>query len=106
MLWLGADWPIHDLAERYLYIMHMTQHMLFTLVAAPLLIAGMPAWMRRALLAPRPVRRSSGSSRGRWSRCSSSTAFCCSPLARGRGASVGSELAHFSLHVLIGARRS
>jgi putative membrane protein len=57
VLWLGADWPMHDLAEDYLYSMHMTQHLLFTLVAAPLLIAGMPAYMLRALLAPRLVRR-------------------------------------------------
>ncbi len=57
VLWIGADWPVHDLAEGYLYLMHMTQHLLFTLIAAPLLIAGMPAWMLRALLAPRPVRR-------------------------------------------------
>jgi putative membrane protein len=57
VLWLGADWPVHDLAEGYLYLMHMTQHLLFTLIAAPLLIAGMPAWMLRALLAPPPIRR-------------------------------------------------
>jgi putative membrane protein len=57
VLWVGADWPIHDLAEGYLYFMHMTQHLLFTLVAAPLLIAGMPAWMLRALLVPAAVRR-------------------------------------------------
>ncbi len=56
VLWLGADWPIHDLAERYLFSMHMVQHMLFTLVAAPLLIVGMPAWMLRMLLRPRAVR--------------------------------------------------
>jgi putative membrane protein len=56
VLWLGADWPIHDLAERYLYSVHMTQHILFTLVAAPLLIAGTPPWMLRRLLRPRPVR--------------------------------------------------
>ena len=36
VLWIGADWPIHDLAEGYLYSMHMVQHMLFTLVAPPL----------------------------------------------------------------------
>ena len=30
--------------------MHMVQHMLFTLVAAPILIAGMPAWLLRDLL--------------------------------------------------------
>ena len=52
---VGADWPIHDLAEGYLYSMHMLQHMLFTLVAPPLLIAGIPAWMWRGLLRPRPL---------------------------------------------------
>ena len=57
VLWLGADWPVHDLAEGYLYLMHMTQHLLFTLVAAPLLIAGMPVWLLRAVLAPPPIRR-------------------------------------------------
>jgi putative membrane protein len=55
ILWVGADWPIHDLAERYLYSVHMAQHILFTLVAAPILIAGMPPWLLRRLLAPRPV---------------------------------------------------
>jgi putative membrane protein len=54
-LWIGADWPIHDLAERYLYHVHMIQHLLFTLVAPPLLIAGMPAWLLRGLLRPRSV---------------------------------------------------
>jgi len=52
-LWLGADWPVHDLAEGYLYSVHMSQHLLFTLVAPPLLIAGMPAWMWRDILRPR-----------------------------------------------------
>jgi putative membrane protein len=55
VLWIGADWPIHDLAERYLYHVHMEQHLLFTLVAPPLLIAGMPAWLLRRFLRPRPL---------------------------------------------------
>jgi putative membrane protein len=55
VLWLGADWPLHDLAERYLYSMHMVQHLLFSMVAAPLIVAGMPPWMLRMLLRPRPV---------------------------------------------------
>jgi putative membrane protein len=54
-LWIGADYPIHDLAERYLYSAHMFQHLLFTLVAAPLLVSGIPAWMWREILAPRPI---------------------------------------------------
>ena len=57
VLWFGADWPLHDLAERYLYSMHMVQHLLFTLVAPPLLIAGLPDWLLREILRPRAVSR-------------------------------------------------
>jgi putative membrane protein len=53
-LLLGADWPVHDLAERYLYSVHMVQHMLFSLVVPPLLLLGTPGWLARELLrAPR-----------------------------------------------------
>ena len=47
---------MHDLAERYLYAVHMTQHLLYTLVAAPLLVVGIPVWMWRAVLPPGAVR--------------------------------------------------
>lgn len=50
VMWVASDWPIHDLAERYLYSVHMVQHLLFTLVVALLLVAGTPAWMARNLL--------------------------------------------------------
>lgn len=52
-LWIGADWPVHDLAENYLFSAHMVQHMLFTMVGAPLLLLGTPDWMARRLLKPR-----------------------------------------------------
>jgi putative membrane protein len=55
VMWVGADWPMHDLAEGYLYSAHMVQHMLFGFVASPLLIAGTPAWMWRSLLRPGPA---------------------------------------------------
>lgn len=51
-LWLGADWPMHELSEDYLFSAHMVQHMLFSLVAPPLLLAGTPRWLLRTLLAP------------------------------------------------------
>ncbi len=51
-LWVAADWPVHDLAEGYLYSVHMVQHMLFSLVAPPLLLLGIPAWMARRILTP------------------------------------------------------
>jgi putative membrane protein len=101
-LWFGADWPVHDLAEGYLYSAHMVQHMVFTLVAAPLLIAGTPAWMWRTVLRPRPV--------------FALFRFLTRPVValivfnglllfthwpEVVEASVGSELTHFTLHVLL-----
>lgn len=52
-LWVASYWPLHDLAERYLYSAHMVQHMLMSLVAPPLLLAGTPAWLARWVLSPR-----------------------------------------------------
>jgi putative membrane protein len=54
VLWLGADWPIHHIADT-LFSVHMLQHMLFSLVAAPMLILGTPGWLLRKLLSPKPV---------------------------------------------------
>ncbi|HEX2042408.1 MAG TPA: cytochrome c oxidase assembly protein [Acidimicrobiales bacterium] len=56
VLWLASDWPVHDLAEGYLYSVHMVQHLLFTLVAAALLLMGTPGWMARRLLGAGPGR--------------------------------------------------
>ncbi|HSJ49700.1 MAG TPA: cytochrome c oxidase assembly protein [Actinomycetota bacterium] len=102
LLVLASDWPVHDLAEQRLYSAHMVQHLVYTLVAAPLLVAGVPAWMWRSLLRPVPVAAVFG--------------FLTRPvvaLAVFNGlllfthwpevvnASVGSELTHFGLHVAI-----
>jgi putative membrane protein len=102
VLLLGASWPIHDLAESYLYSMHMVQHMLFTFVAAPLLLTGTPAWMWRALLRPAPVRAI-------WAQLTRPLVALI--VANGVllfthwpevvSLSVRSELAHFSLHALL-----
>jgi putative membrane protein len=56
-LWVASEWPIHELAERSMYSVHMVQHLLQALVAPPLLLAGTPAWMARAILRPRPLLR-------------------------------------------------
>ena len=55
LLWLGADWPVHDLSEGYLFSVHMVQHTIFTFVAPPLMLMGMPQWLLRKLLSPRPL---------------------------------------------------
>ncbi|HUR76523.1 MAG TPA: cytochrome c oxidase assembly protein [Acidimicrobiales bacterium] len=49
VLWVGADYPIHDLGENYLFSVHMFQHMLFSLVAPGLLILGIPGWLQHKL---------------------------------------------------------
>lgn len=102
IIWFASGWPMHDLAEGYLYSAHMVQHMLYTLAAAPLLVTGIPAWMWRAALRLRMLRLT-------WR-------FLTRPvpaLVLFNGvllfthwpavveASVGSEPTHFALHVLI-----
>jgi putative membrane protein len=52
-LWVASDWPIHDVAESYLFSIHMVQHVAFSMVAAPLMLIGTPAWLARWLLSPR-----------------------------------------------------
>src|SRR6184192_362095 len=52
--------PLHDLSDYYLFSAHMVQHLLLTLVVAPLWLAGTPGWMLDRLLAPllrRPLGR-------------------------------------------------
>jgi len=51
-IFVASEWPIHDLAEGYLYTVHMVQHLTFTMVAAPLLLLGTPAWLARWILSP------------------------------------------------------
>ena len=102
LLWVGADWPVHDLAEGYLYSMHMVQHMLFTLVAAPLLIAGVPVWMWRGVLRPRPVFVVFRFlTRPVVALIAFNAILLFTHWPEVVEASVGSELTHFSLHVVI-----
>ncbi len=49
-IYAAAGSPLHDLAENYLASAHMIQHVLLTLVAAPLLLAGIPGRLWQALL--------------------------------------------------------
>lgn len=101
-LWMGSDWPVHDLAEGYLYSVHMVQHLLLSLVAPPLLLAGTPARLLRRFLRPRSVEVA--------------FRFLTRPLVAliffngvllfthwpaVVDASVGSEWTHFGLHVLL-----
>lgn len=48
--WIATDWPLGLLGASYLASAHMVQYMLYTLVAAPLLLLGTPEWMARRAL--------------------------------------------------------
>lgn len=55
IMWFAADWPMHDVAEKRLYSVHMTQHLLLSLVVAPLLMIGTPDWLWRTVLGRRGI---------------------------------------------------
>jgi putative membrane protein len=50
LLWLSSDWPVHDLAEEYLYSVHMIQHMALSYFVPPLALLATPEWLARLLL--------------------------------------------------------
>lgn len=49
VFWIASDWPLGTLGAGYLASAHMTQFLLYTLVAAPLILLGTPEWMARQL---------------------------------------------------------
>lgn len=56
LLEAAADWPIHDIGEKYLYLVHMSQHLVLTLVMPPLLLLATPEWLTRLVLQGRADR--------------------------------------------------
>jgi putative membrane protein len=55
VMWFAADWPMHDVAEKRLYSVHMSQHLLLSLVVPPLLMIGTPDWLWRTILGRRGI---------------------------------------------------
>ncbi|MEM7140203.1 MAG: cytochrome c oxidase assembly protein [Actinomycetota bacterium] len=50
LLWIAADYPMHDIADQYLYSVHMLQHLLIAFIVPPLLLLAMPEWLARLLV--------------------------------------------------------
>jgi putative membrane protein len=50
MLWVASDWPMHQIAEDYLYSAHMLQHMMLSYFLPPLALMATPTWLARVLL--------------------------------------------------------
>lgn len=49
VFWVASDWPLGTLGAGYLASAHMTQFLLYTLGAAPLILLGIPEWMARRI---------------------------------------------------------
>ncbi len=45
LMWVASDWPIHDIAEEYLYSVHMLQHMMLSYFVPPLMLLATPKWL-------------------------------------------------------------
>jgi putative membrane protein len=50
VLWAASDWPVHDIAEEYLYSVHMVQHMALSYFMPPLALMATPPWLARTLI--------------------------------------------------------
>jgi putative membrane protein len=46
-LWVSSDFPLHDLGENNLYVLHMIQHFSLTMVVPPLFLLSVPTWLAR-----------------------------------------------------------
>lgn len=55
ILFGALNGPLHDLSDNYLFSAHMVQHMLLMMIVPPLMLLGLPAWLLRPLLRPRPI---------------------------------------------------
>jgi putative membrane protein len=47
---VAADWPVHDIGERYLFGVHMGQHLLLSLVLPPMVLLATPTWLARMVV--------------------------------------------------------
>ena len=57
MLWLASDWPVHDVAEEYLYSVHMFQHMVLSYFMPPLVLLAIPKWLFESVFGHGRARR-------------------------------------------------
>ena len=51
-IWLASDWPVHDIAENYLYSVHMLQHMLLSMLIPAAFVLATPRWLLELVVDP------------------------------------------------------
>ena len=57
LLWFATDWPTHDIAEEYLYSVHMVQHFVLSYFVPPLALLATPTWLFRLIVGQGRVKR-------------------------------------------------
>ena len=50
LLWLSSTWPVHDVAEERLYVIHMVQHVVLQFAVAPMFLLATPTWLARLIV--------------------------------------------------------
>jgi putative membrane protein len=50
LLFAASTWPIHQMAEDYLYSAHMLQHMMLSYFMPPLVLLATPTWLMRLIV--------------------------------------------------------
>ena len=101
-LYAAGGSPLHDIGERYLLSAHMMEHLIFSMVAAPLLVAGTPAWLWETILCGRrvyPISRVLTKPIVAFSIFNA--LLVLTHLPRTMDLALGSAPVHFSLHIII-----
>lgn len=51
-MWLASDWPLHDVADEYLYSAHMLQHLLISMIIPAMYMMAIPRWIFELIVPP------------------------------------------------------
>ena len=60
LLLVSLNGPLHHLGDFFLFTGHMVQHMLIAILFPVLFLLGLPGWLLRPLIQPRPIRSIAG----------------------------------------------
>lgn len=102
LIWVASGWPVHDIGEESLFTFHMVEHMLLGLVVPPLLLMGLPRWLADVTLGhPKVAPWLRPLSRAVPAFVIFNATFILIHWPEAVGAMLTSELAHFSIHVLL-----
>jgi putative membrane protein len=102
LLWVASDWPVHDVAEGYLYSVHMAQHLLLSLVVPPMFLLATPTWLARMIVGSgRPYKVLRFATRPVPATLLFNAVVAATHIPGVVNASVGSAPLHYLVHVVV-----